>query len=130
MNMTTTTKTTTDAQFEAVSEKQPVWKSMVKMARKQPVGVAGPGVVMLMIFAAIFAPFLTPYDPVNNQYEFILTPPGAEFWHGTDQFGRDILTRIIYGARTALFVGFVAASDRGRPRPAAWGCIPFLLRCV
>ena len=108
--MTTTTKTTTDAQFEAVSEKQPVWKSMVKMARKQPVGVAGLGVVILMIFAAIFAPFLTPYDPVNNQYEFILTPPGAEFWLGTDQFGRDILTRIIYGARTALFVGFVAAS--------------------
>lgn len=108
--MTTTTKTTTEAQFEAVSEKEPVWKSMVKMARKQPVGVAGLAVVILMIFAAIFAPYLTPYDPVNNQYEFILTPPGAEFWLGTDQFGRDILTRIIYGARTALFVGFVAAT--------------------
>ncbi len=108
--MTTTTKTAAETQFEALAEKKPFWTSAVKMARKQPVGVAGLSVVILMIFASIFAPYLTPYDPVNNQYEFILTSPGGEFWLGTDQFGRDILTRIIYGARTALFVGFVAAS--------------------
>ncbi|MEX0695641.1 MAG: ABC transporter permease [Rhodospirillales bacterium] len=107
---TTTTKTAAETQFEALSEKPPFWTSAIKMARNQPVGVGGLGVVILMIIAAIFAPYLTPYDPVNNQYEFILTPPGAEFWLGTDQFGRDILTRIIYGARTALFVGFVAAA--------------------
>ena len=108
--MTTPSETTVGSDFHDVPPKASMWSSFTKMARKQPVGVAGLGVVVLMIFAGIFAPVLTPYDPVANQYEFILTPPGADFLLGTDQFGRDILTRILYGARTALFVGFVAAT--------------------
>ncbi len=108
--MTTTTESAIEAKIEELDSKESFWNIICKMARKQPVGVAGMGVVVLMIFAAIFAPYLTPYDPVNNQYEFILTPPGGEFLLGTDQFGRDILTRIIFGARTALFVGFAAAT--------------------
>ena len=82
----------------------------LKMARKQPVGVAGLGVVILMIFAAVFAPWLTPYHPEYNDFAAMLTAPNAEYILGTDQFGRDIFTRIIYGARTALFVGFAAAT--------------------
>lgn len=108
--MTTTTESAIEAKIEELESKDTLWTVIAKMARKQPVGVAGLAVVVLMIIAAIFAPYLTPYDPINNQYEFILTPPGGEFWLGTDQFGRDILTRIIYGARTALFVGFTAAT--------------------
>ncbi|HDL17046.1 MAG TPA: ABC transporter permease, partial [Rhizobiales bacterium] len=64
---------------------------------------------LVMIFASVFAPILTPYDPEANAFEFMLTPPNLDFLLGTDQFGRDILSRIIYGARTALFVGFTAA---------------------
>lgn len=108
--MTTVTESAVEAQVEDLTPKTSFWKASVKMARNQPVGVAGLGVVFLMVFAAIFAPYLTSYDPVINQYEFILTPPGAEFFLGTDQFGRDIFTRILYGARTALFVGFTAAT--------------------
>ena len=62
-----------------------------------------------MIAMAVFADVLSPYDPEENAFEFMLTPPGYQFWMGTDQFGRDILTRLIYGARTALFVGFSCA---------------------
>lgn len=80
------------------------------MARKQPIGVAGLAVVVLMIFASIFAPWLTPYHPEYNDFTAMLTAPNAEYILGTDQFGRDIFTRIIYGARTALFVGFTAAT--------------------
>lgn len=108
--MTTVTESAVEAQVEDLTPKTSFWKAAVKMARNQPVGVAGLGVVFLMVFAAIFAPYLTSYDPVINQYEYILTPPGADFFLGTDQFGRDIFTRILYGARTALFVGFTAAT--------------------
>jgi peptide/nickel transport system permease protein len=57
----------------------------------------------------VFAPQIAPFDPVNNHYEFMQMPPSAKFWLGTDQFGRDILSRIIWGARTALFIGFSCA---------------------
>ncbi|MCH7935635.1 MAG: ABC transporter permease [Proteobacteria bacterium] len=62
-----------------------------------------------MILMAVFADFVTIYDPELNAFEVMLTPPGDLFFLGSDQFGRDVLTRIIYGARTALFVGFSAA---------------------
>ena len=82
-----------------------VWAS----TKKYPLGAFGMGVVVLMIFLAVFADVLSPYDPEANAFEYMLTPPNLEYWMGTDQFGRDILTRIIYGARTALFVGFSCA---------------------
>ena len=86
------------------------WSSqLIDMLRRQPLASAGGLVVLLMIFATIFADFLSPYDPEAASWVNQLTPPSAEFWLGTDAFGRDILTRIIYGARTALFVGFTAA---------------------
>ncbi len=107
--MNTISESAVEAQVEELQEKTPFTQTALNMARKQPVGVAGLGVVILMIFAAIFAPLLTDFDPVANSYEHILTPPNADFILGTDQFGRDILTRILYGAQTALFVGFVAA---------------------
>jgi peptide/nickel transport system permease protein len=66
-------------------------------------------IVFVMIFATIFAPWIAPYDPELNSFEHMLTAPNAEFLLGTDQFGRDILSRIIYGAQTALFVGFTSA---------------------
>lgn len=79
------------------------------LCRRQPLGAAGALVVVVMVVMAVFAPWLSPYDPEANSFEDMLSAPNAEFWLGTDQFGRDILTRIIYGARTALFVGFVCA---------------------
>ena len=86
------------------------WSSqLINLIRRQPLASAGGLVVLIMIFATIFANFLTPYDPEAASWVNQLTPPSAEFWLGTDAFGRDILTRIIYGARTALFVGFTAA---------------------
>lgn len=108
--MTTTSEAAVEAQIEELEEKTPWTQAMVKMAKKQPVGVAGLAVVIAMIFAGAFAPWLTPYHPEYNSFEHMLTAPNADFWLGTDQFGRDILTRILYGAQTALFVGFSAAT--------------------
>ncbi len=108
--MTTVSESALEAQIEDLEDKTPWLQRAKTMARKQPVGVAGLAVVILMIFAAIFAPWLTPYHPEYNDFANMLTPPGGDYLLGTDQFGRDILTRILYGARTALFVGFAAAT--------------------
>jgi peptide/nickel transport system permease protein len=79
------------------------------LMRRQPLGAAGAFIVILMVLATIFAEMISPYDPEMISFESMLVPPSADYWMGTDAFGRDILTRIIYGARTALFVGFTAA---------------------
>ena len=89
--------------------RQPLLVRMWTGSRRHPLGAAGAFVVALMIVLAVFAPWISPYDPEANSFENMLSPPSWQFWFGTDQFGRDILTRIIYGARTALFVGFTCA---------------------
>ena len=98
-----------ESEIEKFAEKKPWRKTFVALSRKYPLGAFGAVVVVVMFVLAIFANVLSPYDPEANAFEFMLTPPGLEFWMGTDQFGRDILTRIIYGARTALLVGFTCA---------------------
>ena len=98
-----------DIQIEGPAERKRWYEVSKTLLRKYPLGAAGALVVVVMIFLAVFANFLSPYDPESNDFEHMLTPPGLQFWLGTDQFGRDILTRIIFGARTALFVGFSCA---------------------
>lgn len=70
------------------------------------------GLVLLVaiLFVALFAPLLAPHDPLEQNIVARLEPPSAEFWLGTDSFGRDVLSRLIYGARISLFVGFVAVA--------------------
>lgn len=75
----------------------------------QPLGAAGLAFIIAMAVAALFAPWVAPYDPLTVDYSAMLAAPGAEHWLGTDSFGRDVLSRIIYGARTALAVGFLAS---------------------
>ena len=98
-----------DTQIEELAMRKPWYEVSKTLLRKYPLGAAGALVVVVMIFLAVFANFLSPYDPESNDFEHMLTPPGLQYWLGTDQFGRDILTRIIFGARTALFVGFSCA---------------------
>ncbi|MFQ5946618.1 MAG: ABC transporter permease, partial [Anaerolineae bacterium] len=84
-------------------------EGVVRFARRKPLGASGAAVVILMILAAIFAPGIAPYDPLETDYAGQFTPPGAGHWLGSDSFGRDVLSRIIYGSQTALLVGFVAS---------------------
>jgi peptide/nickel transport system permease protein len=107
--MTTVSEIEVEADFEELSDKKPWSQVASEMLRKQPLGAAGGAIVVLMILMAVFADFLTVYNPTENSLEHMLVPPDSDFWLGTDQFGRDLLTRIIYGARTALTVGFTCA---------------------
>ncbi|KRC70947.1 ABC transporter permease [Achromobacter sp. Root83] len=68
----------------------------------------GIGLLMLIVLAAVLAPWLAPHDPLQQNIAYRLEPPSAEFWLGTDSYGRDVLSRLIYGARVSLLVGFVA----------------------
>jgi peptide/nickel transport system permease protein len=85
------------------------WDIVVKFSREKPLGAAGAAIVVVMILAAVFADFIAPYNPLATDYGAMLGAPNAQHWLGSDEFGRDLLTRIIYGARTALLVGFSAA---------------------
>jgi peptide/nickel transport system permease protein len=87
----------------------PLSARLWQLIRKQPLGAAGAFIVIIMVLAATFANVLTPYDPVVNNLASMLQAPEINHWMGTDEFGRDILTRVIYGARTALSVGLTAA---------------------
>ena len=68
------------------------------------------GLVLLatIVAVAVLAPLIAPYDPLEQNIVSRLEPPSAEFWLGTDSYGRDVLSRLIYGARISLVVGFVA----------------------
>ena len=77
--------------------------------RRRPLGAIGAVVVVVMILVALTAPLIAPYDPVAVDFGAMLSPPSAAHWLGTDSFGRDVLSRLIYGSQTALIVGFGAA---------------------
>ncbi len=98
-----------EAGLEELFPAKPWHAVAIDLTRRYPLGAGGAVIVVAMIVLAVFADVLSPYDPEENAFEFMLTPPGYQFWMGTDQFGRDILTRLVYGARTALFVGFSCA---------------------
>jgi peptide/nickel transport system permease protein len=86
------------------------WLSIAgQFARRNPLGAAGAVVVVVMILLAAFADVIAPYNPVANSFDRMHEPPSLQNWFGTDQFGRDVFSRIVYGARTALIVGFVSS---------------------
>ena len=64
-------------------------------------------VLTVIVFAALFAPWIAPYDPYFTDLTKVMQPPGIEHWFGTDNTGRDILSRVIYGTRNTLMLGLV-----------------------
>jgi peptide/nickel transport system permease protein len=75
------------------------------LARRYPLGAIGAVIVALFVFAALFAELITIHDPLATNSDSSLAAPGAEFWMGADNFGRDIYSRIVFGARISLAVG-------------------------
>jgi peptide/nickel transport system permease protein len=81
-------------------------RAAVRFAVLQPLGAAGLLTIVLMFLASVLARWISPYDPVAIDFAAMLAAPSPAHLFGTDQFGRDVLARIIYGARTALSIGF------------------------
>ena len=84
-------------------------RAVVHFIRYRPLGAAGAAIIVVMILAAALAGFIAPHDPLANDYGAMLQAPNAKHWLGTDSFGRDVFSRVIYGSRTALWVGFASA---------------------
>lgn len=78
--------------------------------RRNKMAVAGAVVLLLAVICAVFAPWIAPFPYDVQNMEHILEPPSWEFWMGTDIYGRDIFSRIIYGSRISLQVGFIAVT--------------------
>ncbi|MCF5723550.1 ABC transporter permease [Pseudomonas syringae] len=81
-----------------------IWQAL----RKNRLSWIGIALLLLILLTAILAPWLAPHDPLQQNIAYRLEPPSAEFWLGTDTYGRDVLSRLIYGTRVSLLVGFVA----------------------
>ncbi|HEY7163669.1 MAG TPA: ABC transporter permease [Candidatus Binatia bacterium] len=83
--------------------------SILKFCRRRPLGAIGAIIIVVMAFAALTADLIAPFDPVAADYVAMLQAPSRVHWLGTDSYGRDVLSRIIYGSRTALWIGFASS---------------------
>lgn len=83
-----------------------LWKEGWIRFRKNKMALVGSGIVLFFILLAVFAPFIAPYDMNDQQLSMRLQAPSKEHIFGTDDFGRDIFSRVVYGARISLWVGF------------------------
>ena len=82
-----------------------IWSAARFLARRYPLGAIGAAIMAIFIFAALFAPFLTVYDPLSTNSAMSLARPSTAHWLGCDFMGRDVYSRIVYGARISLAVG-------------------------
>jgi peptide/nickel transport system permease protein len=83
--------------------------AVLDFIRQRPLGAVGGAIILAMVVVATTAGVLAPFDPLETDYAAMLAAPDASHWLGTDAYGRDVLSRIIYGSRTALMVGLGAS---------------------
>ena len=82
-----------------------LWRDALRRLARNRMAVLGGVIALVLIGTAILAPLLAPYDPVKQDYNAVLSPPSREHVMGTDGLGRDVLSRLIFGARTSMTVG-------------------------
>jgi peptide/nickel transport system permease protein len=91
--------------YAAIKRRSP----LVDFCFAQPLGAISGVAILIMLFGGAFAEHVAPYDPLTIDFGAMLVAPSWEHWMGTDAFGRDIFSRVIYGARTALTIGFFSS---------------------
>ncbi len=84
--------------------------SIIRLVKEKPLGVAGGVIILILLLTAILANFLAPYGMNESHAGDFRAPPSATYWLGTDNVGRDILSRVIYGARISVIVGLAGAT--------------------
>ena len=87
----------------------PTWRRFRDSFRRHPTAIVGAAVLLIMILIAVFAPWLGTIDPQDVSPIRRLKPPSAEFWFGSDMLGRDVYSRVLYGARVSLSIGIAVA---------------------
>jgi len=92
---------------EAKAPPASLLKDIVTAYRRNRLATLGAAVVVTLVLMAMFAPMLSPYDPFEIDLDLMTQAPSHAHWLGTDQFGRDLLTRIMFGTRISLWIGIV-----------------------
>jgi peptide/nickel transport system permease protein len=103
----TTATTAAPAQAAAANKGEP-WRRAVRRLVKRRGAMVGIVVVLFFVLVAVAAPLIAPYDPVATSWSAVRKPPSPEHWFGTDEIGRDVLSRVIFGARASLLAGVVS----------------------
>ncbi len=105
------TTTVSDAALAgSTGEARPSWsRAALTFLRRRPLGTVGIAIVLVMFVAGALADVIAPYDPEENDFSAMMEAPSWAHLLGTDQLGRDIFSRLVFGARTAMIVGFSAA---------------------
>src|SRR5262245_26108905 len=80
----------------------------IRRLLKRKGAIFGLSVIALFVAFAIFAPLIAPHDPIQQGWTSVRKPPSAIYWFGTDDVGRDILSRVIFGARASLLAGVIS----------------------
>ena len=96
--------------FEEAPPRVNEWKRFRRVFFSRKIVIFGLAVLLLLVITAIFAPLMAPYDPYKQDMRNTLQQPNTQHWLGTDALGRDTLSRLIYGSRTTLLVGFVTTA--------------------
>lgn len=86
-------------------EQKALYRKQLKKLLKNRLSLVGLIIVILIISIAGFAPWIAPYDPIEQNYDNLLLPPSSQHFMGTDDLGRDIFSRVVYGSRYALLIG-------------------------
>jgi len=100
---------TTSTGYQEAPPRVNEWKRFQRVFFQRKMVIFGLIVLVLLVVSAIFAEWLAPYDPYKRDLYNVLAQPSSEHWLGTDSIGRDTLSRLIFGSRTAILVGFVTA---------------------
>jgi glutathione transport system permease protein len=95
------------AQPELAERPRSLWRDAWRTLRRNHFALAGGVVLLLFIIVAVAAPVIAPYDPIAQDYDHLLQGPSLSHPFGTDNFGRDILSRVMYGGRISLTIGFL-----------------------
>jgi peptide/nickel transport system permease protein len=86
-----------------------LWRFIVRFARRKPLGAFGAAIALILIVVAVFAPVIATHDPAETNGALVYAPPGSELLLGGDQLGRDVFSRLVYGARISLYAGLLSA---------------------
>lgn len=96
--------------WDEMKEEKSLFLKSLSFFISSPTTFLGSALIFIFVFSALFAPLIAPYDPVYQDLNLVLRPPDATYWLGTDPFGRDVLSRIIFGARLSLAIGVVSVA--------------------
>ena len=104
---------------ETLLRKRTPLRIALNFCRRKPLGAIGLAIVLVIIAAGVFADWIAPFDPEENDFNAMMQAPSFVHLFGTDQFGRDIFSRLVFGARTAHAGGLRLGRRRRPDRPGA-----------